>query len=472
MTEQRRIAIAQAFGKAAERYEEHAAVQQHVAERLAERIARLPLPPRPRVLEIGCGTGYLSRALRRRMEAAEWLLTDLSSAMVARCRTELGHPADARFLVMDGEQPCAAPLGGFDLICSSLAFQWFQQPAATLEHWSRLLAPGGHIAFATMAADSFQEWRRAHEALGLEAGVPAYPSARALARLWPANGRAVIEEEKLLRHHTDGLAFLEGLKGIGAHLPCEAHRPLQAGSLRKVLRRLASPDGFTVTYHLAYGLFRREEGKPRGVFVTGTDTGVGKTLVSACLVRAWNAAYWKPLQTGLAEEAGDTATVADLAGLPPERLHPPAYALAAPLAPLAAAEREGLSIALDRLNLPPDDRPLVVEGAGGLMVPITEDAMIVDLIARFGLPVVLVARSTLGTINHTLLSLEALRARGLPVAGVILNGPPNPGNRAAIERFGNIRVLAEIPEIPAPDAQRLADVAAGIPSFEAVLSWP
>ena len=106
------------------------------------------------------------------------------------------------------------------------------------------------------------------------------------------------------------------------------------------------------------------------------------------------------------------------------------------------------------------------------MVPITEDAMIVDLIARFGLPVVLVARSTLGTINHTLLSLEALRARGLPVAGVILNGPPNPGNRAAIERFGNIRVLAEIPEIPAPDAQRLADVAAGIPSFEAVLSWP
>lgn len=464
----RKAAIAAAFGKAADRYEDHAAVQRAVAGRLAERIARLPLPRRPRVLEIGCGTGFLSRALRQRIGDAEWQFTDLSPDMLVRCRAALGDPADARFRVMDGERPDLD--GPFDLICSSLAFQWFRDPAGTLERWAGLLAPGGHIAFATLAADSFREWRAAHRALGLEAGVPDYPAPQALARLWPAGGTGVVADEHLLRRHANGLEFLAELKGIGAHLPAEGHRPLPPGALRRVLRRLALPEGLTVTHHLAYGTFRRDGEKPRGVFVTGTDTGVGKTLVSACLARAWNAAYWKPLQTGIKDEPGDTPTVTDLAGLTPDRLHPPAYALGEPLSPLAAAELEGVAIDLDRLALPETDRPLVVEGAGGLMVPVTGDAHIIDLIARFGLPVVLVARSTLGTINHTLLSLEALRARNLPVAGVVLNGPPNPGNRAAIERFGNVRVLAEIPALPHIDATAVAEAAALIPSFDRVFS--
>jgi len=233
-----------------------------------------------------------------------------------------------------------------------------------------------------------------------------------------------------------------------------------------VLRRLSPPEGLTVTHHLAYGTFRKDGAPPRGVFVTGTDTGVGKTLVSACLVRAWGAAYWKPLQTGIADEPGDTPTVAELAGLSKDRLHPPAYAFQAPLAPLPAAALEGASVNVDGLTLPDSDRPLVVEGAGGLMVPVTEEVFIIDLIARLSLPVVLVARSTLGTINHTLLSLEALRARRIPVAGVVLNGPPNPGNREAIERFGQVRVLAEIPTLPHLDATAVAEVAARIPSFE------
>lgn len=462
----RKAAIAAAFGKAAPCYEEHAAVQRITAERLVERVARLPLPPRPRVLEIGCGTGFLSRALRERIGPADWLLTDLSPDMLARCRAALGDPIDSAFRIMDGEQPDLD--GPFDLIVSSLALQWFRDPAAALARWAGLLVPGGRIAVATLAADSFREWREAHHALGLEAGIPTYPTRHTLDRLWPAGGEGSVEEERLLRRHADGLEFLAELKGIGAHLPAEGRRPLPPGALRRVLRRLDRPEGLTMTHHIAYGLFRKDGARPRGVFVTGTDTGVGKTMISACLARAWDAAYWKPLQTGMKDEPGDTPTVATLAALPSERVHTPAYALAEPLSPHAAAELEGVAIDPDALFLPDTDRPLVVEGAGGLMVPVTEDVFIIDLIARFGLPVVLVARSTLGTINHTLLSLEALRARGLAVAGVVLNGPPNPGNRAAIERFGKVRVLAEIPTLPRLDAETVAEAAALIPSFDSV----
>jgi malonyl-CoA O-methyltransferase len=209
-----------------------------------------------------------------------------------------------------------------------------------------------------------------------------------------------------------------------------------------------------------------------GVFISGTDTGVGKTLVAACLVRAWAAAYWKPVQTGLAEEEGDSRVVARLAGLAAGesgagRLFAPVHELAAPLAPEPAAAAEGRVIRLADFVLPkpPGSRPLVVEGAGGLLVPLCEGAMIIDLIARLGLPVVLVARSTLGTLNHTLLSLEALRARRLPVAGVVLNGPANPGNRATIERLGQVRILAELPPLNPVDAAGVAGLATAFGEF-------
>jgi malonyl-CoA O-methyltransferase len=207
---------------------------------------------------------------------------------------------------------------------------------------------------------------------------------------------------------------------------------------------------------------------PRGVFVTGTDTGVGKTVAAACLVRAWGADYWKPAQTGLADEPGDSATVAALAGLPAGRVLPPRVALRAPLAPAAAAALEGVAFDLADFTVPPrtGHRPLVVEGAGGVLVPLTAEALIIDLIARLGLPVVVVARSSLGTINHTLLTLEALRSRALPVAGVILNGPADAGNRAAIERFGRVRVLAELPALPRIDADAVARLAERLPPLE------
>ena len=182
----------------------------------------------------------------------------------------------------------------------------------------------------------------------------------------------------------------------------------------------------------------------QGFFVTGTDTDVGKTVVSAWLVARLDAYYWKPVQAGNHPET-DSAIVRRLTGAPPDRILPEAYVLSEPIAPHEAARRAGIAIDMERLVPPPCDRPLVVEGAGGLMVPLTDDAFVIDLARELELPLILVTRSTLGTINHTLLSLEAIRRRGLTLAGVVVNGPETPHNRAAIERYGQVAVIAEIP---------------------------
>ena len=181
-----------------------------------------------------------------------------------------------------------------------------------------------------------------------------------------------------------------------------------------------------------------------GFFVTGTDTDVGKTVVSAWLLAHLDACYWKPVQAG-AEPETDFATVRRLAEVSADRILPEAYLLSEPIAPHEAAQRTGIAIDMAKLVPPPCDRPLVVEGAGGLMVPLTDEAYVVDLATELHLPLILVARSTIGTINHTLLSLEAIRRRGLPLAGVVINGPETPHNRAAIERYGQVEVIAEIP---------------------------
>lgn len=182
----------------------------------------------------------------------------------------------------------------------------------------------------------------------------------------------------------------------------------------------------------------------QGFFVTGTDTNVGKTVIAAWLVALLGARYWKPVQAGNHPET-DAEIVRRLAGIEPDRIVPEAYLLAEPIAPHEAARRAGTSIEMHKLQLPPGDRPLVVEGAGGLMVPLTEQAFVIDLARELDLPIILVTRSTLGTINHTLLSIEAIRRRGLPLAGVVVNGPETPHNRAAIERYGQVEIIAEIP---------------------------
>jgi malonyl-CoA O-methyltransferase len=186
---------------------------------------------------------------------------------------------------------------------------------------------------------------------------------------------------------------------------------------------------------------------PESVFVTGTDTGIGKTVVAACLVHAFGARYWKPIQTGIADEPADTDTVARLAALPPSRIHPPRYTLLAPLSPEAAASREGIAIAVSDFSLPQGEGPIVVEGAGGLLVPLGGGAFMTDLMARLALPAILVARSTLGTINHTLLSIEALRHRRLPLRGIVLVGPDGAENARAIARHSGAEILCLLPHL-------------------------
>ncbi|HET9574013.1 MAG TPA: dethiobiotin synthase, partial [Methyloceanibacter sp.] len=181
-----------------------------------------------------------------------------------------------------------------------------------------------------------------------------------------------------------------------------------------------------------------------GFFVTGTDTDVGKTLVAAWLLTQFDASYWKPVQAGVMPET-DSLVVRRLAEIEPDRILSEAYVLPEAIAPHEAARRAGIAIDMAKFVPPVSDRLLVVEGAGGLMVPLTDTAYVIDLAAELHLPLILVARSTLGTINHTLLSLEAIRRRGLPLAGVVINGPETPHNRAAIERYGQVEVIAEIP---------------------------
>ncbi|MCP1469994.1 dethiobiotin synthetase [Sphingobium sp. OAS761] len=191
------------------------------------------------------------------------------------------------------------------------------------------------------------------------------------------------------------------------------------------------------------------------LIVSGTDTGIGKTVFAAGLAGALGACYWKPIQAGVDPE-GDKETVAALSGLPPERILPEAYRLTTPASPHLAARIDGVQISLDRLALPRVDGPLVVEGAGGLMVPISETLMMIDLFARWGQPVVLCARTELGTINHSLLSIEALRARGVPIAGIAFIGAPHAENERIIPQLAGAASLGRLPLLDPLDSATLA----------------
>ncbi len=180
-----------------------------------------------------------------------------------------------------------------------------------------------------------------------------------------------------------------------------------------------------------------------GVFVTGTDTEVGKTIACACLVGALDGNYWKPVQSGLVDGT-DQQTVKKLSKIEESRFHDSVYELKAPLSPHEAARREKVSIEMRRFKMPASKRPIVVEGAGGVMVPLNARALMLDLMKKLKLPVIIVARSGLGTINHTVLTVQALRKQRCPVLGVIVNGPRNPANVEAIETYGRVPVLWQL----------------------------
>lgn len=198
--------------------------------------------------------------------------------------------------------------------------------------------------------------------------------------------------------------------------------------------------------------------RPETVVVTGTDTDIGKTVFSAGLTAALKASYWKPVQSGL-EGPTDSDTVARLSGRP---VLPEAYRIRLPASPHLSAAREGVQIDPARLTLPEVAGPLVVEGAGGLLVPLTRRTLFLDVIAGWGAPVILAARTTLGTINHTLLSLEALRARGLRVAGVVFLGEEVADTQSVICEIGRIATLGRLPRLDPLTPDTLAAAFAGL----------
>ncbi len=190
------------------------------------------------------------------------------------------------------------------------------------------------------------------------------------------------------------------------------------------------------------------------IVVTGTDTDIGKTVFAAGLTAALGARYWKPVQAGLAD-GSDAASVVTL-GVPADHVLPEAYRLTTPCSPHLAAEIDRVTIGPDRLALPEVDGPLVVEGAGGVMVPVTRDLIFADLFARWNTPVVLVARTGLGTINHSLLSIEALRSRSVPILGIAFVGDPVEDSEATIATLGKVRRLGRLPRLDPLNAATLA----------------
>ena len=192
---------------------------------------------------------------------------------------------------------------------------------------------------------------------------------------------------------------------------------------------------------------------PRFV-ITGTDTGIGKTMFAAALTDAIGGYYWKPVQSGLDAET-DSEVVARLGRVPAERIVPESYRLSTPVSPHLSARLDGILIDTDTLAPPETGRPLVIEGAGGLLVPLTDTVVFAELFAKWQSPVILCARTSLGTINHTLLTLEAMRRRRIPIHGIAFIGEENRESQRIIVEMGGVRSLGRLPWLECVDADSL-----------------
>jgi malonyl-CoA O-methyltransferase len=185
----------------------------------------------------------------------------------------------------------------------------------------------------------------------------------------------------------------------------------------------------------------KNTGQRHGYFVTATDTNVGKSYCSALLMQALGACYFKPIQAGDLATGGDTALVQKLSGMPQESFFKPIYNLEYPLSPHEAAARQGIEIDMKAINLPICDKPIIVEGAGGILVPLNDTHFMIDVMVKFALPIIVVVRSELGTLNHSLLTIQALQARNLFIAGIIMNGKLMPNNVSSLKKFSKIDTI-------------------------------
>lgn len=189
--------------------------------------------------------------------------------------------------------------------------------------------------------------------------------------------------------------------------------------------------------------------------ITGTGTNIGKTLSSAMLMLGLEADYWKPIQSGAPT---DTNTLRKLTNLPANRFHDEAYRFDMPASPHIAAESEGRVIDISRLKPPQTARTLLIEGAGGLMVPVTRTVLMIDVFKQMNAPVILCARTELGTINHTLLSVQALKVHGIPLHGIIFLGEDNKDTMRTIIDFSMAKLLGHIPPLADISADSLLNI--------------
>jgi malonyl-CoA O-methyltransferase len=244
----RKALIGAAFAAAAERYDDGADVQRCVAHRLAAMAARETPGMDGPILEIGCGTGLLTREIRRHWPTAELIATDLVPEMVdATARQRLA----ARTMTMDGELP-VFDSPRFAMILSSLTFQWFTDLPGALARLRGLLRPGGSLWFATMGAESFASWRAAHAQAGVTSGLPDYPDLEALRAMLARFGGAIVQEEYLPVPQPGGQALIRHFRMIGARVPRPDYRPLGPAALRRAIDIFDAAGGRT-SYHILYG---------------------------------------------------------------------------------------------------------------------------------------------------------------------------------------------------------------------------
>ena len=194
------------------------------------------------------------------------------------------------------------------------------------------------------------------------------------------------------------------------------------------------------------------------LFITGTGTDVGKTLTAAIITEALNADYWKPVQAGNLQNS-DSKKVASLISNPESVVHPEAVRLNHPLSPHEAARLDGVEINFESMIWPQTSRHLLVETAGGVMSPINDKAAMVDFVSFYNLPVVLIVRNYLGSINHTLMSIDVLKSREVNVVGMIISGYPNQSSQSFITAYSSIPILAQLPELPVISASSVKEVA-------------
>ncbi|WP_066514541.1 methyltransferase domain-containing protein [Sphingobium cloacae] len=251
----RKQRISDAFGAAAARYDDHAGPQRLAAALVADLAQRQKPHGVERILEIGCGTGFLTRDIQARWPGAELVATDLSPEMLARASA--GGLVAGTFLAMDGELP-AFEGEWFDLILSSLAFQWFDDLPGALRRLADLLRPGGSLIFSTMGRGSFVRWRAAHEACGLMAGIPDYPDLAALRAILAPFGDAFAFDEDYALSCGGAKGLIAHLKGIGAIVPHEGRKPLAPKDLRRVMTAFEAQGG-NDGYQVLFGRITRPE---------------------------------------------------------------------------------------------------------------------------------------------------------------------------------------------------------------------